>query len=150
VPRLWRYIEALPVNSQGKTTHAELLALIDQEAARPTLPVARLISKDARRVVLELIPPRKLLYFDGHFPGRPVLAGVVQLDWVIYYGRQWFDLPPRFHSIHGLKFQRIIAPQMPVEMELLHEPANASLSFAIRSQHGSHAKGRILFGRAHV
>jgi acyl-coenzyme A synthetase/AMP-(fatty) acid ligase len=150
VPRLWRYIEALPVNSQGKTTHAELLSLIDQEVSRPRLPVARLISKDVRRVVFELIPPRKLLYFDGHFPGYPVLPGIVQLDWVIYYGRQYFDLPPRFHAIHGLKFQRIISPQMPVEMELLHEPGNASLSFCIKSQHGSHAKGRILFGAAHV
>ncbi len=27
--------------------------------------------------------PRDLLYFDGHFPGHPLLPGFVQLDWVM-------------------------------------------------------------------
>jgi 3-hydroxymyristoyl/3-hydroxydecanoyl-(acyl carrier protein) dehydratase len=117
---------------------------------RPTLPLQRLLTKDVQHAVFELIAPRDLLYFDGHFPDRPILPGVVQVHWVIYYGRQCFDLPPSFRSIHGLKFQRVISPEMPFTLELVHEPAKCSLSFKINSDLGSHAHGRILFGEADV
>ena len=150
LPRVWRYLDALPVNSQGKTTYAELAALVGHVPSRPTLPLQRLIAKDARLAVFELTAPRDLLYFDGHFSAGPILAGVVQVEWVIYFGRQCFDLPPRFRAIHALKFQRIIPPEMPFTLELVHEPAQSSLSFKISSPLGSHASGRVIFGAADV
>jgi acyl-CoA synthetase (AMP-forming)/AMP-acid ligase II len=150
LPRIWRYLDALPVNAQGKTTHAELIALLDGKSSRPTLPLERLVEKNGQRAVFELVPPRDLLYFDGHFSGTPILAGVVQLDWVISYGRQCFDLPPLFRAIHALKFQRVIPPETPIILELVHEPAKSSLSFKITSQSGPHASGRVVFGAADV
>lgn len=150
LPRVWRYLDALPVNSQGKATYAELVALVENTHSRPTLPLQRLISKDERLAVFELTAPHDLLYFDGHFSARPILAGVVQVEWVIYFGRQCFDLPPFFRAIHALKFQRIIPPEMPFTLELVHEPAQSSLFFRIRSRLGSHASGRVIFGAADV
>lgn len=149
LPRIWRYLDALPLNAQGKTTHTELMALL-KVPPRPILPLQRLLAKDVQHAVFELIAPRDLVYFDGHFPDRPILPGVVQVDWAIFYGRQCFDLPPSFRSIHGLKFQRVISPEMPFTLELVHEPAKCSLSFKINSHLGSHAHGRILFGEADV
>jgi acyl-coenzyme A synthetase/AMP-(fatty) acid ligase len=150
LPRVWRYLDALPVNAQGKTTHAGLLALLDGDPSRSTLPLERLLERDPCRAVFELTAPRELLYFDGHFPGVPILAGVVQVDWVISYARQCFDLPPLFRGIHQLKFQRVITPEMPVTLELVHDPAKSSLSFKITSSHGAHASGRVLFGAPDV
>jgi acyl-coenzyme A synthetase/AMP-(fatty) acid ligase len=150
LPRVWRYLDALPVNAQGKTTHAELAALLDGAPPRPTLPRERLIERDRQRAVFELTAPRELLYFDGHFPGAPILAGVVQVDWVIAYGRQCFDLPAVFRGIHQLKFQRVITPEMPVTLELIHDTADSSLSFKITSEAGRHASGRVLFGAPDV
>jgi acyl-coenzyme A synthetase/AMP-(fatty) acid ligase/3-hydroxymyristoyl/3-hydroxydecanoyl-(acyl carrier protein) dehydratase len=148
LPRSWRYLDALPVNAQGKTTHAALLALLDDTSARPTLPRQRLLEKDALRAVFELIAPRDLFYFDGHFPTTPILPGVVQVDWAIAYGRQCFDLPPVFRAIHALKFQHVIQPEMPVMLELIHEPAKSGLTFRLTSENRQHASGRILFGAA--
>jgi len=150
LPRLWRYLDALPVNSQGKTTYADLAALVENAPSRPTLPLQRLIAKDARLAVFELTAPRDLLYFDGHFSATPILAGVVQVEWVIYFGRQCFDLPPLFRAIHALKFQRVIPPETAITLELVHEPAKSSLSFKISSQSGRHASGRVIFGAADV
>ena len=150
LPRIWRYPDALPVNAQGKTTFAELSALLDCENHRPTQARKRLVEKNSHEAIFELIAPRDLLYFDGHFPDRPILPGVVQVDWVIECGRQCFDLPPFFRGIHALKFQRIIPPETPVRLEIVHDRAKSSLSFQITSELGRHATGRILFGPADV
>jgi 3-hydroxymyristoyl/3-hydroxydecanoyl-(acyl carrier protein) dehydratase len=150
IPRVWRYLDALPINAQGKTTHAELMALLDGEHSHPTLPLRRLLKRSAKHAVLELTAPSDLSYFDGHFPGKPILAGVVQIDWVISCGRQCFDLPPVFLGIHALKFQRIIAPERPFTLELVHEPGKSSLSFKITSRVGTHSSGRLLFGASDV
>lgn len=150
LPRIWYYLNALPINAQGKTTFAELIAPLEGKPTRPTLPNERLLEKDCNRAVLELIAPRDLLYFDGHFSGRPILPGVVQVDWVILYGRQYFDLPPIFRGIRALKFLRVISPDTPIQLELVHEPAKSSLYFKISSSSGPHASGRILFGATDV
>ena len=150
IPRVWRYLDALPTNAQGKTTHADLIALLDGGQARPTLPLQRLLERETQRVVLELSAPSDLGYFNGHFPGVPILAGVVQIHWVITYGRQCFDLPPVFRGIHALKFQRIIGPEKPFTLELIHEPAKSCLSFKITSPVGIHTSGRVMFGAADV
>jgi acyl-coenzyme A synthetase/AMP-(fatty) acid ligase/3-hydroxymyristoyl/3-hydroxydecanoyl-(acyl carrier protein) dehydratase len=150
LPRIWRYLDALPLNAQGKTTYADLLALLEREPPRPTQPQGRLIEKSAERAVFELTAPRNLLYFEGHFSGRPILPGVVQVDWVIAYGRQCFDLPPVFRALHALKFLRLIPPEMPIVLELVHEAAKSSLAFKITSRLGAHAKGRVIFGAGNV
>jgi len=150
IPRVWRYLDALPTNAQGKTTHADLIALLDGKPSRPMLPLQRLLERNAERAVLELTAPSDLFYFEGHFPGVPILAGVVQIHWVIAYGRQCFDLPPVFLGIHALKFQRIITPEKPFTLELVHEPAKSCLSFKITSRIGTHTSGRVMFGASYV
>lgn len=152
LPRRWRYLEQMPINAQGKTTQAQLLALLELPAVRdagprpaPVRPHLRLLERGPLRVLLELTVPADLLYFDGHFPGAPILPGVVQTDWAIAYGRAYFDLPPQFRAMHALKFQHVIQADRPVQLELLHEVAKGSLHFRYFSPAGQHASGRILF-----
>lgn len=150
LPRLWRYLDALPANAQGKTTYAELMGSLDREPAAQTTPRRRLLQKSAHRAVFQLTGPNNLLYFNGHFPGQPILPGVVQLDWVIRFGRECFELPAEFHAVHGLKFRRVIPPNLPFTLELNHRPGTATLDFKILSALGTHASGRVLFGPADV
>jgi acyl-coenzyme A synthetase/AMP-(fatty) acid ligase/3-hydroxymyristoyl/3-hydroxydecanoyl-(acyl carrier protein) dehydratase len=150
IPRLWRYLDALPANAQGKTSRADLLALLVPQPAPVTEPQSRLLERDGEHALFEVVAPRELVYFDGHFHGQPILAGVVQIDWVIGFGRRYFDLPPRFRAIQALKFQRVIAPETPFRLELAYQPAKATLSFKITTARGTHASGRVLFGAADV
>jgi 3-hydroxymyristoyl/3-hydroxydecanoyl-(acyl carrier protein) dehydratase len=149
LPRSWRYLDALPINAQGKTTYAGLAALLNVSGngdQRPTLPSQRVIQKEENRVVLELSVPSDLLYLEGHFPKIPILPGVAQIDWVIHFARLHFILPPLFRSIHALKFQRVIQPEVPVELELVYEQQKGSLNFSYRTTAGQHAGGRLQFG----
>jgi acyl-coenzyme A synthetase/AMP-(fatty) acid ligase/3-hydroxymyristoyl/3-hydroxydecanoyl-(acyl carrier protein) dehydratase len=150
LPRRWRYLDSLPVNAQGKTTQAELLALLEDAAghgaARPRYPLLRVLEESATRVLFELTVPADLLYFDGHFSVAPVLPGVVQVDWAIHYGRRQFALGDGFGGIAALKFQQMIRPEQPVHLELVHDVAKGSLNFRYFSEAGAHASGRILLG----
>jgi acyl-coenzyme A synthetase/AMP-(fatty) acid ligase len=147
LPRRWRYLDQMPVNAAGKTSHAQLLALLDEAGdARPRHPEVRVLETAPERVLLELIVPADLLYFDGHFSVAPVLPGVVQVDWAICYGRSHFALAPAFRAINALKFQQMIRPGRPVQLELVHDRAKETLNFRYFSDAGAHASGRILFG----
>jgi acyl-coenzyme A synthetase/AMP-(fatty) acid ligase/3-hydroxymyristoyl/3-hydroxydecanoyl-(acyl carrier protein) dehydratase len=146
LPRRWRYLDRLPVNAQGKTTNAQLLALLDTPVReRPRQPSVRELEAGPGRVLLELVVPPDLLYFDGHFTVAPVLPGVVQVDWAILYGRRHFALAPAFRSIQALKFQQMVRPGVPVQLELVHDQVKGSLNFRYFSAAGSHASGRIVF-----
>lgn len=154
LPRNWRYLDALPVNAQGKTTQSALMALLDIAdkcgAGRPTLPQMQLSEKDAHRAVYALEAPPDLAYFEGHFPQTPILPGVAQVDWAILLARECFALPPLFCGIHALKFQRVILPAMPFKLEILHDPSKHSVAFRYFSANAAHASGRLMFGDAHV
>ena len=147
LPRRWRYLDQMPVNAQGKTTQAQLLALLDgAPCAAPRLPVVTLLEQNAERVLLGLRVPANLFYLEGHFPQAPVLPGVVQVDWAIHFGRAHFALGPMFMGINALKFQQVILPESPLFLELALDSAKGSLQFRYFSDTGPHAGGRILFG----
>ncbi|NUT62308.1 AMP-binding protein [Herbaspirillum sp. C9C3] len=146
LPRLWRYLEALPVNSQGKVTLSALTALLESSA--PTLPNVTELQRSTGQLQLALDIPADLLYFRGHFPGAPILPGVVQTDWSLTLGRRYFNLPPRFLGLQTLKFQRVITPGMRVLLDLQFDTAKSQLSFRLHSDAGQHASGRFLLGAA--
>ena len=130
IPRIWRYIDGLPTNAQGKTTHADLIALLDGESARPTFPLQRSTRKRRPACRARADRAKRLVFIlTAIFPMCRFLPVWSRFDWVIAYGRQCFDLPPVFRGIHALKFQRIIAPEKPFTLELVHEPAQVMLVF---------------------
>ena len=51
-----------------------------------------------------------------------------------------------FAGINALKFQQMIRPGHPVQLELVHDQAKNSLNFRYFSDAGAHASGRILLG----
>ena len=76
-PRYWRFTQRIPENAQGKRAVADLRRLF--ASAPPDMPtvVSRHIGETEARLDLKLEP--ELLWFEGHFPGQPILPGVAQL-----------------------------------------------------------------------
>lgn len=80
---------------------------------------------------------------QGHFPGQPVLPGVVQVHWAIEHGERTFGPLGVFRGIKALKFHRIIEPGTNLRLEL--DFAQGVLRFSYTSDLGRHSQGRVLF-----
>ena len=100
---------------------------------------------DPPRADFELVVPEDLCYLQGHFPGRPVLPGVVQVHWAITLAKQALHLQAEFTGIKALKFHRIIEPLKPLTLTLEHSAEPNRLGFSYSSERGKHSQGSILF-----
>ena len=88
------------------------------DPARPAAPDVRVLAVDeaARSLRIEVVP--ELACFDGHFPGRPVLPGIVQLQWAIEQAQAAWDELGAPLQIANLKFVRPVAPPATLELSL--------------------------------
>lgn len=145
LPRRFRYLRELPVNTQGKATEALLLALF-----QPERPAVHWDERSAGQAVATLAVHAGLRVFDGHFPGARVLPGVAQLDWAAELAREAFALPPHFLRAEQLKFQQPVLPPLQLQLHLAWKPEAGYVSFRYTSGRGLHSGGRLVFGAAHV
>jgi hypothetical protein len=86
-----------------------------------------------------------LAWLDGHFPGAPILAGVVQLHWAAMLARGVFGLAAFPRDIVRLKFQRPVLPPALLELGLQRIDEH-NVQFHFRSPGCAHSQGRLLFG----
>lgn len=62
------------------------------------------------QVAMELVIPPSLVWFDGHFPGHPILPGVVQVYWAEHIVRQLCREFSATYQLKNLKFNRMVLP----------------------------------------
>ena len=146
LPRRWRLLRNLPLNSQGKLPQAQVDALL--LAPRPKQPEIVSQREDEGQWTLSLSIPPDLAYFSGHFPKTPVLPGVVQVEWAMNLGQQLLDLPPRFAGMEVLKFQQLVRPGDAIELTLRFDRERSKLHFAYRNATAACASGRIVLEAA--
>ncbi len=92
---------------------------------------------------LRLRLPPELAHFAGHFPGAPVLPGVLQVQWALALAAPRLGITPRCREMEALKFQRLLRPGDEVELELRLDAARGKLHFAYRID-GTHcSSGRL-------
>ena len=146
LPRRWRLVRQLPLNSQDKLPQADIEALL--LAPRPKAPeVLEQVETDSEWSLQLSVPP-DLAYFSGHFPKAPVLPGVVQVEWALNLGRQLLNLPGKFAGMEVLKFQQLVRPGDEVQLHLRFDPERGKLYFAYRNDTATCSSGRILLGAA--
>jgi 3-hydroxymyristoyl/3-hydroxydecanoyl-(acyl carrier protein) dehydratase len=92
---------------------------------------------------ITLAVPHDLEYFDGHFPGAPVVPGVVQIKWALDLARRLLGLGGVFAGIEALKFQHTLGPGAEVTLELKYADGSGKLHFAFRSGEQRFSSGRV-------
>ncbi|QAX82932.1 AMP-binding protein [Pseudomonas sp. DTU12.3] len=147
LPRRWRLVRQLPLNSQGKLPQADVEALL--LAPRPKAPEVLEQTETDGEWSLQLSVPADLAYFSGHFPKAPVLPGVVQVEWALNLARQLLNLGGAFAGMEVLKFQQLVRPGDEIQLHLRFDPERSKLYFAYRNDTATCSSGRILLGVEH-
>lgn len=142
LPRRWRLVQQMPLNSQGKLPQTEVQALL--LAPRPQAPEVLEQVQHADEWQLQLAVPPDLAYFSGHFPATPVLPGVVQVDWALALGQQLLELPGRFAGMEVLKFQQLVRPGDRIQLNLRFDAQRQKLYFAYLNDGAPCSSGRIV------
>jgi 3-hydroxymyristoyl/3-hydroxydecanoyl-(acyl carrier protein) dehydratase len=84
-------------------------------------------------------------YFQGHFPGCPVLPGVVQVGWAIQLARLHIPYSARFRSLVAVKFMRVIQPNTVLALRLAAHAERRELSFEYQFSGEPCSSGRVQF-----
>lgn len=120
---------------------------------KPTIISTQTQAQDENQpsVVITMRVDDDILDFTGHFANHPLLPGVTQVDWAIYYGQVYLQANSVFQGMEVLKFQEPILPNTEVELELRWVKDKEKLYFAFSSKQGEsmskHSSGRILLGQ---
>jgi 3-hydroxymyristoyl/3-hydroxydecanoyl-(acyl carrier protein) dehydratase len=93
------------------------------------------------QLTLRLTP--ELTGFDGHFPGCPILPGVMQIHWLMHFAQQHFALTGAFARLEQLKFIDLALPGQTLTLSMNWDAASGSLSFEYRSEAGKVSSGRV-------
>ncbi|MCP3697718.1 MAG: 3-hydroxyacyl-ACP dehydratase [Aliivibrio sp.] len=120
---------------------------------KPTIISTKIDTEDQNKpsVVIIMRVDNDIFDFTGHFPGHPLLPGVTQVDWAIYYGQIYLQANSIFQGLEVLKFQEPILPNTEIELELRWVKDKEKLYFAFSSKQrqgvSKHSSGRILLGQ---
>ncbi|MDR2952673.1 MAG: AMP-binding protein [Treponema sp.] len=148
IPKKWRYLDALPMDAQGKKNRAKIGLLFKEgktegeaqgnaqggSAGFNELSDEKVISKTENAVCVEFSVPDNSSYFDGHFPDYPILPAVAQADIVLRYAARHLGTDIALSEIRRMKFINLIRPLTPHLLRL--EKKRDTLSFTITSLSG--------------
>lgn len=95
------------------------------------------------RADLQLHVDAGLGCFEGHFPGFPILPGVIQIDWAVACARDYLALSLPVKTLDRLKFTNPIQPGMKLELTLEMDESGNFVLFRYHSGDTVFSVGRL-------
>lgn len=142
LPRFWRFRIALPFDARGKLPVSAVASAFGPRAEGFELLAE---SRDGDALRHEIRVPPALDHFAGHFPGLPILPGVVQVDWAIRLASEHVAAARAVESVDRLKFMAPVPPGAVLELRLAHDAARRRVQFAYRMNGRECASGAIVY-----
>ena len=94
---------------------------------------------------IELAIPRELACWPGHFPGLPIVPGVLQLRWVLDQIDALLDPSGPLVRVEGLKFRALLRPGETVRLRLVADASRTEITFDLSRGADPVAQGRLCF-----
>jgi acyl-coenzyme A synthetase/AMP-(fatty) acid ligase/3-hydroxymyristoyl/3-hydroxydecanoyl-(acyl carrier protein) dehydratase len=144
-PRYWRFVVELPENQQGKIAQSLLRALFqdpDWGQLAGDRPERLGEIRSPQSIERSCLVPSDLSCFPGHFPDRPVVPGVLQLDWALALAEVWMGQALRVTEIESLKLLLPLEPGMRFRMRVTR-PQSTRLEIKLWNEDEVFAKARI-------
>jgi 3-hydroxymyristoyl/3-hydroxydecanoyl-(acyl carrier protein) dehydratase len=93
---------------------------------------------------MRLDVPLDMSWFRGHFPGQPILPGVIQLHWAVIIARALFGFAGSPQEIKRLKFKKVVIPPRVLELSI-SKPVPDEVQFEFFGPDVQHSQGRLVF-----
>ena len=93
---------------------------------------------------VDLVVPPDLFYFAGHFPGAPVVPGVVQIKWAIAFAHDLLGIGRELAGMEALKFHEVMQPGARSTLKLDYAQASGKLRFSFEREGARYSSGRLL------
>jgi acyl-coenzyme A synthetase/AMP-(fatty) acid ligase/3-hydroxymyristoyl/3-hydroxydecanoyl-(acyl carrier protein) dehydratase len=138
LPKRWRYLDALPLDPQGKKKRPEIQALFaSPDGSVPDTIMGEVIrEKSETSVSLEFAVPEDSPYFDGHFPHFKILPAAAQFDLAVKFAFRYLGTSVRVREIKRIKFSNIIRPGTLLMLNLSYNKDSSALHFKTTSPEG--------------
>lgn len=101
------------------------------------------LQRDGDCLTLQLHLQPELFWFEGHFPGQPILPGVAQVNWVMLFAAQHFPDMGTFGGMDVLKFQKPLIPDEKVQLRIEWMKEKQRLIFGYRVGDHAVSSGKI-------
>jgi 3-hydroxymyristoyl/3-hydroxydecanoyl-(acyl carrier protein) dehydratase len=115
-----------------------------QGHSRPVDPDVQAVREDHGTLYVDLSVPADLIYFDGHFPGEPVLPGVVQILWVQRFAHRVLGVSTRFERMDRIKFMSLIRPLDRLTLTISPRSNNDGIEYAYVRDGDVVGSGRLM------
>jgi acyl-coenzyme A synthetase/AMP-(fatty) acid ligase len=127
-PKHWRFVDAIPVDSQGKRVLSTLLAMFAPEDVLAPLAVSVRMQTDTEAELAFRLAP-ELAFFRGHFPEHPILPGVAQAHLAVLFSERLWNFRPEHADLSRVKFRRILKPLDDVVLKLSRDEKRIRFSY---------------------
>ncbi len=140
----FRFLPEIPRTETGKIDKIKLKRIFE---ISPTLPVISSIKRDKNYVELKVKFSKTSNYFRGHFPGYPILPGVVQVFFAHFLAQFYFDMDLDFSKLKKIKFSKLIHPEIEIVIKLYN--TETSLTFEYLKEQKCLSSGSFIKNGGH-
>ncbi|MCL2441513.1 MAG: hydroxymyristoyl-ACP dehydratase [Treponema sp.] len=104
----------------------------------------KIIKKTGSSVILEFSVPGSSDYFDGHFPGFPVLPAVAQVFIIMQYVSRFFGIKNGLSEIKRTKLINKIRPDIPLVLYLEKKENNILFKITSPNEETIYSAGTLI------
>lgn len=142
LPRRYRVVPRLPRDALGKLQKDRLESLFEPRVS----DVSVIEGTGEARFTTDVLVPEHSRFFQGHFPGEPVLPGVAQLSEFVLpaIANAWAELA-RLERVLVLKYKRPIKPGARLALEVRRLRGAASVHFELKEDGELCTSGQLCF-----